>query len=464
MAFNLLEALSSTIGTQLGSQGSRMFEESAGNTQSAVGAILPALLGGLMKQGSSTEGATGLMKLLSGPNVDAGLATNPGSALGGGANTNALLNSGANLLKGMFGDKTTAMGNAVSSASGVKSSSAIGLLSLALPMVLGFLKKYVTQNSLNPSGLMSLLTGQAGFLQGKLDNRVSQAMGLGDAPGFLSSISGMASKATGAVGAGTSMAGDFANRAAGTVSDSAQAAAEMGKSAGRSAMGFATQTADGAQHHGAPKMGRLLQWLLALIVLALLFAVFRSCSHEGMNRGAESGSMTDRMENAGQTALDKGEQAMHSAAGAMKSLALPGGATLNAPSGGFIEKIYTQLSGPAGGTSQGYALDAVTFETGSANLVDTSNQQLEDLATLMRSFPTAVVAINGFTDNTGDEQANRVLSQQRAEAVRNSLVGKGIAAERITATGYGSDQPIADNNSEEGKAKNRRVEVSVTKH
>lgn len=458
MAFNLLEALSNTVGTQLSNQGSRMFDESAGNTQSAVGTILPALLGGLMKKGSSAEGASGLMNLLSGPSVDAGLASNPGNALSGGANSNALLSSGSNLLKSLFGDKTGAIGDAVSSASGVKPSSAIGLLTLAVPMVLSFLKKYVTQNSLNASGLMSLLAGQSGFLQGKLDNRVSQAMGLGDAPGFLSNMSNMASKTAGAGAAG---AGEFADKAGGTASDAARATTDAGKSTGRSAMGFATQTANRA--HGNPRWGRALQWLLALIVLIILFSVFRSCSHHAVNRHEGGGAMMERSQQASQSAAQQGNQAMQSAGAGMKSLSLPGGATVNAPSGGFIEKIYTTLSNPAGAGSASYALDAVTFEPGSATLVENSNQQLDDLATVLRAYPGAVVTISGYTDNTGDEQANRTLSQQRAEAVRDSLVGKGVAQDRISATGHGSEQPVADNGSDEGRTQNRRVEVTVTR-
>lgn len=454
MAFNLLEALSNTIGPQLSNQGARMFEESPVNTQSAVGAILPALLGGVMKQGSTSEGASGLLQLLNGPSVDEGLAANPAAALGGGAGTNALMNSGSNLLKTFLGDKTNAVGNAVSSISGVKSSSAIGLLSLAAPMVLGFLKKYVMQNRLNAGGLMSLLSSQSGFLQGKLDSRITQAMGLGDAPGFLSNISGMASRTA---GAGAAKAEDLAGRAADAATGAAQAAGSAGRSAGRAAMGFATQTADRAHHMGGPRFGRLLQWVLALIVLALLFAMFRSCA---MHRNQEA-ALPQRSE---QTMQPSGQTMQGGQAGAaMTTITLPGGATLSAPSGGFIERITTSLNNPGSAAGKGYALDAVAFETGSANLMDSSNQQLNDLATVLQAYPTAVVAVNGYTDNTGDMEANRTLSQQRADAVREMLIGRGIAAERITATGHGAEQPVADNDSEAGRSKNRRVEVVITR-
>lgn len=73
------------------------------------------------------------------------------------------------------------------------------------------------------------------------------------------------------------------------------------------------------------------------------------------------------------------------------------------------------------------------------------------------------IEISGHSDNTGTDELNDRLSQQRAEAVRNYLIGKGIAAETMTAKGYGKRKPIADNDTEEGRKKNRRVEIKFIK-
>lgn len=70
-----------------------------------------------------------------------------------------------------------------------------------------------------------------------------------------------------------------------------------------------------------------------------------------------------------------------------------------------------------------------------------------------------VVSIEGHTDDTGTPAHNRLLSQQRAEAVVAALVGRGIAAGRLSATGWGQEKPVADNRTEEGRARNRRVEI-----
>jgi OOP family OmpA-OmpF porin len=445
MALNLLEALSGSMGTQLASQGSRLFGESASSTQSAVDAILPAILGGVMKQGATADGAAGLLKMLSGPTVDAGLMGSIGSALSGGTGTNALMTAGGNMLKGLFGDNVGGIASTVSSMAGVKSSSAINLLSLAVPMVLSFLKNHVAKNGLNAGGLMSLLGGQSSFLQGKLDNRITQAAGLGDASSFLSGLSSMASKATGTVAA----AGATAAAAAGSVaSGAAHAASGAAKTVGRAASDVAAEAADAGSG-----LGKLLPWIIGLIVLGVLFFMFRGCGQQVEQKASDAAKA------AGTAAKAAGDAAK----AAVKSLSLPGGVALNVPTGGFIDNIYAFLSNKDGGVGKGYALDSVNFETGSATLTATSNQQLDDLAAVLKAFPSAGVSVNGYTDNTGDAAANTTLSTQRAESVKAGLVSKGIAADRIAAAGFGPNNPVASNDTEEGKARNRRVEIVVTK-
>jgi len=73
-----------------------------------------------------------------------------------------------------------------------------------------------------------------------------------------------------------------------------------------------------------------------------------------------------------------------------------------------------------------------------------------------------VMVVEGHTDSQGNDDANQVLSEQRAKSVRDYLVSRGVAADRITSTGKGETSPVADNKSAEGRANNRRVEIVVT--
>lgn len=104
----------------------------------------------------------------------------------------------------------------------------------------------------------------------------------------------------------------------------------------------------------------------------------------------------------------------------------------------------------------------IQFETNSSELKPVSLIELDKLLLLMQENPTLSIQINGHTDNTGIEATNQTLSNARAKAVANYLFNKGIAASRLKYKGFGSSQPIADNNIEEGKAKNRRTEMIVT--
>ena len=105
-------------------------------------------------------------------------------------------------------------------------------------------------------------------------------------------------------------------------------------------------------------------------------------------------------------------------------------------------------------------LEGVFFESDSALLTDESTLVLERVARSLGDFPDLRVEVAGHTDSTGSDAHNRRLSVERAESVRDYLVSRGIDASRFEVTGRGEGQPVADNGTEEGRAKNRRVELS----
>jgi outer membrane protein OmpA-like peptidoglycan-associated protein len=106
-----------------------------------------------------------------------------------------------------------------------------------------------------------------------------------------------------------------------------------------------------------------------------------------------------------------------------------------------------------------YTLDGAAFPSGSAQLTDRALASLRALAAAVPS--KASLSITGHTDSQGADEANRLLSQRRADAVRRALAAAGIAASRLDAVGRGEAEPVADNASEAGRARNRRVEIAV---
>jgi outer membrane protein OmpA-like peptidoglycan-associated protein len=103
----------------------------------------------------------------------------------------------------------------------------------------------------------------------------------------------------------------------------------------------------------------------------------------------------------------------------------------------------------------------VLFDAGRAELGPGAQRSIDKLAEFLKAYPKRTVLIEGHTDNTGDEDFNVKLSQQRADAVRDKLVAKGIASQRIRTKGYGPKFPVVDNNTPAGRQLNRRVEVVV---
>ncbi|HPB01594.1 MAG TPA: OmpA family protein [Bacteroidales bacterium] len=108
-----------------------------------------------------------------------------------------------------------------------------------------------------------------------------------------------------------------------------------------------------------------------------------------------------------------------------------------------------------------FKLENVYFDFGKASLRAESYPSLNELAEMLKLKPAMVIEISGHTDDVGDDASNLTLSQQRAESVRNYLIKKGIAANRIVAKGYGETMPVAVGTSDEARQKNRRTEVKI---
>jgi outer membrane protein OmpA-like peptidoglycan-associated protein len=107
------------------------------------------------------------------------------------------------------------------------------------------------------------------------------------------------------------------------------------------------------------------------------------------------------------------------------------------------------------------AAKGINFETGKAVITAGSFKSLDDLVTLLNSYPGASVEIQGHTDNNGTPESNKTLSQERANSVKRYLSAGGVSEARMTATGYGQEVPLADNKTEAGKTKNRRVDFKL---
>ena len=150
--------------------------------------------------------------------------------------------------------------------------------------------------------------------------------------------------------------------------------------------------------------------------------------------------------------------------GTIAKRTLASGVVLNVTERGIESSLIAFIddsSRPVNDTTW-FEFDRLNFATSSATILPESQEQLGNIAAILDAYPNVTVKIGGYTDNSGDRAANKRLSQQRAQAVRLALVDKGIAPSRMVAEGYGDAHPVADNASEDGRARNRRIAVRVT--
>ena len=124
------------------------------------------------------------------------------------------------------------------------------------------------------------------------------------------------------------------------------------------------------------------------------------------------------------------------------------------------EPLSKQLSQPGGRATLGE--NRIHFATGKFDIPSGAEAVLSDVAKAMKDYPNWTVRIEGFTDHVGSKSFNKKLSQDRANSVMNWLIDHGVNKNRLSAKGYGESRPVADNDSEDGRAQNRRVEILRT--
>jgi outer membrane protein OmpA-like peptidoglycan-associated protein len=429
MAQNILGLLQNQLNDNLLTKISGLLGENKSGVTSAVGSALPSILLGLMQKGSEPNGAASLIKMIQEGKHDGGILDNLGSVLGGGSATTDFVSSGKNLFGSLFGGKAGGITDLIASVSGISKNAIATLLGILAPIVMGFLGKTLkAQGSLNPAGLTSLLLGQKDYIKSALPSGLTQLMGV-------------------------------------TNLDS------LGR-----------QTVQAAQAAAAPAK-KIWPWIALIIAAVVVFFSWRSCStQEVAQKATETAKQAATV---AQGAADKAAETAKQAASAVQDTAakvadqtrdawaalgkffskkLPSGVELNIPELGVENKLIAFIDDAQRPVDEKlwFSFDRLTFETGQATLKPESQEQLKNIAEILKAYPKVTIKLGGYTDSTGDPQANLKLSQQRADAVMADLVKLGVDAGRIKAEGYGQEHPVADNSTEEGRAKNRRIDIRVT--
>jgi OmpA-OmpF porin, OOP family len=139
------------------------------------------------------------------------------------------------------------------------------------------------------------------------------------------------------------------------------------------------------------------------------------------------------------------------------------GYAIKAAKGGFESKLLNYIeSDEVISKDLWFTMTDILFDTNKASIKKESATQISHVAEIMKAYPKVSIKVGGYTDNTGKAIANKTLSNHRAIAVKKAITKAGVEASRIDAEGYGSDHPVASNDTEEGRQQNRRIDVRVT--
>lgn len=405
MADNLLEMAL----RQLGSSGLSALDSALGipegKGESAVNAGMATLIAGMLERGTERSGPGSLLNIVTGGSeLDLSSAS---EAFRDPDRMSKLQDSGSSTLDTIFGNKLERIAQAFSSSLGLDKDTGSRLLKVIAAITVSLLGKLARSRGLDMGGLDSLLLEQKPFILDKLPGDMLQELGV------------------------TSFE-------------------RLGEGARAFSRGHAEPQAARKPAEREHKRGGFGKWFWPLLIaLAALYA---------LNMCAKRGQMEDKP---GEVLLDEESVIVEETP---DSTATPPDDSAAAPatqeSMDFASSFREYLASAARDPNREFPL-TIQFAKDSAEVTSTSVPDVDALATILRENPGVTIAIEGHTSAEGDEAANQQLSQQRADAVAEMLVDKGVDANRVTATGMGSAKPIADESTEEGKLKNRRISVRV---
>lgn len=385
--------------------------ESPEKTQRAFSGAVPSIFAGLIHRAERAPGGGDVENLVAPGPGDGKLLDNFSGAIDGPAGTDSILSRGQGLLGNIFGSRAGDAVDGIAKSSGLSRAGAGKVLAIAAPLVTALIGREAKSRGLGQAGIVGMLKGQKSAVASALSG-----LGMGGLLGSLGS---------------TANAGYE----------------EVHRQVRKSVPVEPTKV-----WH---RMGAGLPVLLLGALAALgLFLFLRGRSRPEISTRLPEAPKTSEVSITG-VEVPKVEKPRIEE----PHVNLPNVAPSIAP-----PPALEDVKPPAGATGSMFAESLVLEEfrvARSDKAAPESKAALDDLAENLKTHPTAKVKIEGYTDNTGSEEFNEKLSRDRANTVRSMLIARGVDPSRITTEGHGSSSPVASNDDDEGRAKNRRVEVSV---
>ena len=452
---SILEDILSHLSPDLISSAASTLGESETAVGRAVRALAPTILSGMLGKADDQDAWSTIFGMLNDDRTRGFLDDLGGLVGGGNLAQNDPKDAAGSLMGVLFGEKVEDILGGVERFAGLGSrSSASSLLGLAGPLVMGFLGRKIKSAGLSAAGLGSLLRDEKETIDAAVPHDIAAL---------------------------------FAGPAA-------QPAPQRAPETPRAAPAGAAAAADERSTGG-------FGWLWPLLGLLALALLLWKCvggdRNDGVDRenpaaverGADVTEDTDAdassrpdagmadatddetaARDAVDTALDETRDAARDAADGAASVAgafsrTIGEFEITGVEGGVESQLIAFIESgrdPCTDAECWFSFDRLTFNTGSASLdMDKSRDQLANIYRILQAYPDIQLKLGGYTDNTGSEEFNMQLSQDRADAVAAALVALGAGEDRLVTEGYGAQFPVASNDTEEGRAQNRRIDVRL---
>lgn len=449
---NLLQELNEKTAGSLAKHGANFLGEEITETNTAVSGTYSTLIAALVQKCSEDGGSKKIFKMVekSDPDilesVDRIFTRSPQTV-------NGLVNVGTRDIPNYVGSKHREASNLIANESGIKKDASAKLMRLSSPFLMSVLGKHVADGNLDEAGLANLIKGQKGHVESMMPTDMKDALQLSSF-GWVKKEKAVVAKKV-KKKKKPKVEKEMENK---MKNDERKAANAEKKAKAKAAAPVAPVH---VEEEGSGIMG-LFKWLVPILLVGgliwFLLTRFACGGVETPNIKAAATGAMEKTTNVVAAAKDKTMNAF----GAVNDAALKALDGIKFAAGSAGSQMMAFIKG--GGKGEGkFRFTNLNFASGSATIAGNSGVEVDNLASILKAYPDLKVAIEGYTDSQGNPDSNKALSQRRADAVQAQLVAQGIDAGRITTMGFGAANPVATNDTPEGRAENRRIEVVIVK-